>query len=64
MAENQENFYFQEDDGTKTPLSRMSRAQCETVIKAMAEEIMQWRAMADAINALMAAEDGAGATLQ
>ena len=64
MAENQENFYWEDEDGTKTPLSRMSREQCETVIQAMAEEIAYWRRLDALVKGYMAAEDGAEATLQ
>ena len=64
MSALEENFYWQEDDGTKTPLSRMSRKQCETVIKAMAEEIAYWRRLDALVKGIMASEDGAEATIQ
>ena len=64
MAENQENFYWEDEDGNKTPLSRMTREQCNTVIRAMAEEIAYWRSLDAMVKGIMAAEDGAEATLQ
>ena len=64
MPYQQENFYWEEDDGTKIPLSHMSREQCETVIQAMAEEIAYWRRLDALVKGYMAAEDAAEATIQ
>ena len=64
MPEFKEFFYIEDEDGNKTPLERMTRAQCEAVIQAMAEELAYWRRLDDLVHAVMAAEDAAGATIQ
>ena len=64
MAEKQGIFYLENEDGSKVPLERMTRAQCEMVMRAMAEEIDYWRRLDDMVHAIMAFEDGPGAPLQ
>ena len=64
MPDFQQTFYIEDENGNRTPLERMTRAQCETVIQAMAEEIAYWRRLDDAVKGLLAAEDASGATIQ
>ena len=64
MAENQAIFWLEDEKGNRVPLERMTRAQCEAVIQAMAAELDYWRRLDDLVHAVMEREDASGAPLQ
>ena len=68
MTENAANFYWEDENGNQTPLERMTREQCQIVIRSMAEELAYWRRLDEVVKTALAlteaAEDSAEATLQ